>query len=88
MSTFPVTRLYDKTTHAGPIVTGSQNCFTNSRKRCRERDIHMCPIHGPNIILTGSPRYTANSRRVSRKTRSVCACGAVLAEGSPNHRCE
>lgn len=77
-------RIFDITTHCGIIVTGSTNTFVNTNPlECRLFDIHVCPLHGPNCVVTGSLNTITNVR-LNTRLFDVCACGALLATGSPN----
>jgi len=77
------TRITDKTSHGGIIITGSGNTTVNGLLEARITDLHACPIHGVNCIVTGSPNTTTNSLLNSRLF-DLCACGACLVTGSPN----
>jgi uncharacterized Zn-binding protein involved in type VI secretion len=79
----PIARRGDTGTHGGTIVTGSPNVFVNDRPIARVTDIYLCPIHGPNPIVKGSSRLTANGLAVAR-IGDPTACGATIASGSHN----
>jgi len=46
----------------------------------RVGDTHSCPIHGDNVIVSGGGAII-NGRRIAR-IGDICACGAVIVEGS------
>lgn len=48
----------DETTHGGKILTGSDRVKVNGRRAARVGDLVSCPIHGNNLIATGSTRMT------------------------------
>jgi uncharacterized Zn-binding protein involved in type VI secretion len=41
----------------------------------------MCPIHGPGVVVTGSPTSILNSRPVAR-VGDLVSCGATIITGS------
>ncbi len=46
----------------------------------RVGDTHLCPIHGPNVILEGA-ESTLDGRRIAR-VGDKCACGCEIMEGA------
>lgn len=81
-----VVRIGDPGSHGGVVSTGSPDTFANGRKVARVGDTYGCPIHGPNPIVTGSLDTFANGQAVARVGDST-ACGATLADGSPDTYC-
>lgn len=49
----------------------------------RVGDTHVCPLHGPNPIVTGAPDTPVNNRPVAR-VGDQTACGAVILTGAPS----
>ncbi|MBK4215029.1 PAAR domain-containing protein [Paracoccus caeni] len=47
----------------------------------RVGDKHLCPQHGPNVIIEGGSA-TVQGRAVAR-VGDKCACGGVIVEGRP-----
>jgi uncharacterized Zn-binding protein involved in type VI secretion len=47
----------------------------------RVGDTHLCPIHGPNAIVSGSPDTIFNGRLAAR-VGDMTACGAPIVTGS------
>lgn len=78
-----VARIFDITDHGGIITTGSDDTFANGRPVARKDDIHVCPIHGSNTIITGSLTVLTNQKLTAR-IGDLCACGAVIVTGSDN----
>lgn len=74
-------RIGDTGTHGGRIITGSHNVIDENSPSARVGDIYACPIHGPNAIVTGSPKTIVNNRRNVRIT-SMTACGAMINSGA------
>ncbi len=46
----------------------------------RVGDKHICPAHGPNVIISGGPAV-ADGRAIAR-VGDKTACGAVIVKGS------
>ena len=74
-------RIGDRSSHGGVIITGSPNVIDEGQRSARIGDLHVCPIHGITPIITGSPKTVVNNRKNARVT-SVCACGAVIITGA------
>lgn len=74
-------RITDIGSHGPMIVTGSPNVLDEGKQSARVGDIYLCPVHGPQPILTGSPKTMVNNRRNVRVT-SVARCGAVIVSGA------
>ena len=88
---WPVARLGDTSSHGGQIITSGHK-FTDAGKLvARIDDILACPIHGPNPIVTGSPMFKSEGKKVARGdggNGSVTACGAILIGGSAKLVCD
>lgn len=52
-----VVRLGDAGTHGGAVSSGAARHFTEGSNTARVGDTYSCPIHGPNPIVGGSPKY-------------------------------
>ena len=76
-------RLSDVTSHGGIIASGSFNSIVNCLPEARLFDIHVCPLHGVNCIVTCSGNTFTNVRGNAR-IFDMCACGAAIVTGSPN----
>lgn len=51
------------------------------RPIARVGDKHLCPVHGPNAIATGSPAM-ADGRPIAR-VGDQCLCGCLIVTGDP-----
>lgn len=80
--TLPIARLGDTGTHGGAISTAAAKSKCEGKMIARVTDIYDCPIHGPNPIVTGSPRYPVEGQLCARGNgageSSVTACGALI----------
>ena len=76
-------RLFDPTSHAGIIVSGSPNTTVNTLLLVRLFDIHVCPIHGVNVVVTCSSKVQTN-RRGNARAGDLCACGAAIIPATPD----
>ena len=47
-------------------------------------DMHVCPMHGPNLIVEGSPNEKANLQPIAR-VGDMTACGAKITIGAPGN---
>ncbi len=74
-------RISDRGTHGGVIVTGSPNTIDENKPSARIGDVYICPIHGLQVIVTGSPKTIVNNRRNARIS-SVTSCGSVICTGA------
>jgi uncharacterized Zn-binding protein involved in type VI secretion len=50
----------------------------------RVTDVHVCPFHGPNMIVNGSPMHTADGLPIARMGDPT-ACGATIVLASFTH---
>ncbi|WP_370641192.1 PAAR domain-containing protein [Nereida sp. MMG025] len=48
----------------------------------RLTDVHVCPAHGPNAIVSVSTQSTCDGLPIAR-VGDKTACGAVIVSGSP-----
>ncbi len=87
MATNPVARLGDTSSHGGQITTAATNTKVEGQFVARVNDTLNCPAHGPNPILTGSPKLEAEGQQVAR-SGSVTQCGAVIIGGATKTTCE
>ncbi|WP_083196724.1 PAAR domain-containing protein [Rhizobium sp. AC27/96] len=83
----PVARFGDTSSHGGSITSSASKTGVEGKLVARVGDTLSCPIHGPNPILTGSPKFTAEGAQVAR-SGSVTACGAVIVGGATKTLCE
>lgn len=74
-------RVTDVGDHGPMLVTGSRDVIDENKPTSRVGDIYLCPIHGPRMVVTGSPRTIINNRRNCRIT-SLTDCGAVIISGA------
>lgn len=74
-------RITDLGDHGPMLITGSHNFIDENKPSSRIGDIYDCPIHGPNLVITGSPKTIVNNRRNCRIT-SITECGAVIITGA------
>ena len=81
---YPQARLTDVTSHGGVIIYCPTTAFVNGLNTCVITSIHLCPIHGINIVVTGSSDTFTNALPNARTTIDICACTALLVTGSPN----
>lgn len=79
----PVARMSDISSHGGRFASGSVNVLANLKPLLRIGDVHICPIHGTNVIVEGAPRTFSNMRPLARLGDST-SCGAVIVSGSTN----
>ncbi len=54
--------------------------FGIPRVIARVGDTHLCPLHGPNVIVEGA-NSTIDNRRIAR-VGDKCACGCLIVEGA------
>ncbi len=83
---YPVARRGDSSSHGGAIITSASNTTCEGHLYARVVDTLLCPIHGANPILTGSPRFTVEGAHVARGG-SVTACGAIIIGGAVKTVC-
>lgn len=83
---YPVARLGDSSSHGGAIITSASNTTCEGHLYARVGDTLLCPIHGANPIMTGSPRFTVEGAQVAR-SGSVTACGAIIIGGAVKTVC-
>lgn len=74
-------RIGDSTSHGGVIVTGTSKVLINGIPQSRIGDVHLCPIHGANVIVGGAPHAVGDHSPTAR-IGDPCACGAVITSGS------
>lgn len=73
----PVIRLGDKTTHGGVVVEASPHSDSGGIPIARMGDKTVCPIHGPNPIISGDMTMIVDGKPVARQGDKT-ACGALL----------
>jgi len=80
-----VARLGDPSSHAGEIISASEDVIVNGIGIARMGDLHSCPIpgHGITPIVTASQTVMANGNGVAR-VGDQAGCGAIISAGSPN----
>ncbi len=78
----PQARLGDATSHGGTIITGALSVSVDGRPLARMGDLHACPLHGLNPIVSGSPD-TLTEGKPNARLGDVTACGAVIISASP-----
>jgi uncharacterized Zn-binding protein involved in type VI secretion len=83
MTTQPVARIGDRTSHGGTITGGASKTKCNGQFVARVGDAVSCPIHGATTITSGSATRKAEGAAVARVT-STTSCGATITTGSPN----
>ena len=83
MSGKPVARVGDSGSHGGAIIDGSLNIRANDRPIALVGSTYNCPVHGPNLIITGEQSVFGNEFLVAH-VGSKTACGAEMASGSPD----
>ncbi len=87
---YPVARLGDSSSHGGAIITSASNTTCEGHLYARVGDTLLCPIHGANPIVTGSPGFTVEGAHVARGNGgagSVTACGAIIIGGAVKTVC-
>ncbi len=75
-----VIRVGDQHSHGGKVVTGSAgkgNGTAHGRPIARVGDKVVCPKHGMQKIITGSPKAKLQGRAVAI-AGSKTSCGAIL----------
>jgi uncharacterized Zn-binding protein involved in type VI secretion len=80
----PQARVGDTSTHGGTLVpgpAGPSKTMCDGRPIIRVSDILICPLHGPNPVVQGSPTTKSESLPHGR-IGDPCACGAAIASGS------
>ncbi len=77
-----IIRLGDTSTHGGAIVTAASKSYAEGPRIARLGDILMCPLHGPQAIVSGSPNTITENRMTARHMMDRAACGAVLISGA------
>lgn len=82
-----VARLGDTGTHGGAIVTAATKTTCEGALVARLMDVYACPIHGPNPITSGSPKWTTEGQLTAR-TGSTTACGATIIGGATKTFCD
>ena len=76
----PIIRLGDKTTHGGMVVEASSNSDSGGIGMARMGDKTVCPMHGPNPIVSGDMTLIVDGKPVARHG-DLTACGATLIAG-------
>lgn len=74
-------RITDIGSHGPMLITGSHNVTDEGKPTSRVGDIYRCPLHGPQVVVSGSPKTIVNGRRNCRIT-SVTSCGAIIITGA------
>lgn len=77
-----IVRLGDTSTHGGTIVTSASKTYAEGPRVARLGDILMCPIHGPNAIVSGSPNTITENRPTARHMVDSTSCGALVISGA------
>lgn len=78
-----VARVGDVTSHGGIIISGSENCISDSMPIARVGDVGICvlPEHPSTfVIVSGSGSTYVNSMPVAR-VGSATSCGSVIVSG-------
>ena len=76
-----VVRLGDTGSHGGAVTTSATKHVFEGSLCARVGDTYSCPIHGPNPIITGSPKYQCEGAPIARDG-DMTACGASLISGA------
>lgn len=76
-----IIRLGDSSTHGGAVVSAASKSLAENSRIARIGDILLCPIHGPQPIVQGSPNTLAEGPCIARQG-DVAACGAALISGA------
>jgi uncharacterized Zn-binding protein involved in type VI secretion len=78
-----VAHLYDllDASHGGTVTGASGPLVVDGRPVACVGDPVHCTLHGPQTIVTGSPRLQFQGRPVAVHG-SVCSCGATLLSAS------
>lgn len=84
MSSKPVVRKGDQSSHGGYMVTAGGKPLVNGLQLCVSGDLHVCPIrgHGTTAVSGTTEKFYSNGKKVLR-VGDVAGCGAVLTTGSP-----
>jgi uncharacterized Zn-binding protein involved in type VI secretion len=83
-----IARIGDKGTHGATIVEGSSTMFANGIGVARKGDRVSCPEHGDTTIVSNTATSVQADNKDVAIVGSVCACGAVINEGSPDVEAE
>lgn len=72
-----------ETSHGGIVVSSLSKTYVNGRLTIVLGDIHYCPIHGPNPMVTASSNVFYEGKKVCREG-DFSACGGQLVNCSPD----
>ena len=78
-----ISRSGDSTSHGGVVIAITTKTYVNNILVLTIGAIHMCPIHGPNPMVTSSPDVYKENMLVCR-LGDASACGGVLVTASPD----
>lgn len=77
-----ISRVGDKTSHGGRVITGSKKRKVGGRFVARKGDKCTCPLHGTTVIVTVSAKMPYTDGRLTAHAGAKTGCGASLIAGS------
>lgn len=82
-----IVRLGDTGTHGGSVVTSASKWKCEGALIARKGDMYLCPIHGINPIVGGSPTWKCEGADIARHGDATM-CGAALISGATKWVCD
>jgi uncharacterized Zn-binding protein involved in type VI secretion len=82
-----IVRLGDTGSHGGVVGSAAAKWRCEGARIARVGDTYICPIHGPNPIVTGSAKWRCEGAAIARHGDAT-ACGASLISGATKWPCD